>query len=241
MDYTAFNGMKKKKMYRRGACRMGKITKMLKADTIGDMGIGAMIVFIAMVLVAGIAASVLIQTANRLEIQAMTTGQQTTGEISTGLHVIEIGASKSGSGLRNMTITVVPRSGSKDIDLSKAYIEISDTSKKCVLTYNSAGFRSKASINGSIYQRSFFSGINGTRFGIIVLVDADGSCTSATPVINLGDKVCLTINATGCFGGNGIDPRDDVFGLVQPEEGLPGIFSFTAPSSISQRNIFDLY
>ncbi len=69
---------------------MGKITKKLKADDIGDMGIGAMIVFIAMVLVAGIAASVLIQTANRLEIQAMTTGQETIGEVSTGLGVTAI-------------------------------------------------------------------------------------------------------------------------------------------------------
>jgi flagellin FlaB len=49
----------------------------LRRKDVGSIGIGAMIVFIAMVLVAGIAASVLIQTSNRLEMQAMKTGQDT--------------------------------------------------------------------------------------------------------------------------------------------------------------------
>ncbi|MCJ7696721.1 MAG: flagellin, partial [Thermoplasmata archaeon] len=73
---------------------MRKISRILKEDDLGDMGIGAMIVFIAMVLVAGIAASVLIQTANRLEIQAMKTGQETTEEVATGIGVEDITGQK---------------------------------------------------------------------------------------------------------------------------------------------------
>ncbi len=73
---------------------MRNIKRILKENDLGDMGIGAMIVFIAMVLVAGIAASVLIQTANRLEIQAMKTGQETTEEVATGIGVEDITGQK---------------------------------------------------------------------------------------------------------------------------------------------------
>jgi len=47
--------------------RMRNIFETIKRKDIGSIGIGAMIVFIAMVLVAGIAASVLIQTSTKLE------------------------------------------------------------------------------------------------------------------------------------------------------------------------------
>ncbi len=63
--------------------------KILNKD-VGSIGIGAMIVFIAMVLVAGIAASVLIQTSTQLETTSMKSGQETIDEVSTGIAVENI-------------------------------------------------------------------------------------------------------------------------------------------------------
>ncbi|HWR27655.1 MAG TPA: flagellin [Candidatus Thermoplasmatota archaeon] len=223
---------------------MGKITKKLKADDIGDMGIGAMIVFIAMVLVAGIAASVLIQTANRLEIQAMQTGQETIGEVSTGLAVTSINGYRTAlqENLSLMGITVQPRQGSFSIDLGQTYIELSDSGKKVILMYG-AEFQDTTDINGDFFTPGFYDGLSSTTFGIIVLEDADGSISAATPVINKGDQVMLTVNLDLVFSGAplGLPTRTDVWGLIQPEEGAPGVFAFTSPASYASDLVFNLY
>ena len=225
---------------------MGKIIRKLKADDIGDMGIGAMIVFIAMVLVAGIAASVLIQTANRLEIQAMQTGQETIGEVSTGLAVNAIAGYRTAlqTNLSLMTISIQPRSGSFSIDLEQAYIELSDSNNKVVLTYQLAEFHDTQDINGNFFDPTFYDGLSSTTFGVIVLEDADGSLSAATPVVNKGDQVMLTVNLNLIFNGIpslGLETRTNVWGLVQPEEGAPGVFSFTSPSSYASDLVFNLY
>jgi len=200
---------------------MGKITKKLKADDIGDMGIGAMIVFIAMVLVAGIAASVLIQTANRLEIQAMQTGQETIGEVSTGLAVTAITSHRTDDvddNLDLMTITIQPRSGSFSIDLEQTYIELSDSNNKVVLIYDATEFIDTPDIEGDFFTSTFFDDLVSTTFSVIVLEDADGSIAAATPVVNRGDQVMLTINLDEVFSGAtpGLTTRADVWGVIQP-------------------------
>ncbi len=220
-----------------------KLFKNLKNKDVGAIGIGAMIVFIAMVLVAGIAASVLVQTANKLEIQAMTTGSETTAEVSTGLHVFDIEGKKSGTNIVNMTITVRPRAGSQDIDLEQTIIEFSDGTTKVLLSYNeSATWNFNSEVNTSTGQVFGTGGWNMTNeeFGILVLEDADGSCSTATaPVINRGDLVMLLISTEACFGG-GLSARDDVWGQVMPEEGAPGHFAFRVPASLSD-TVYDLY
>jgi len=228
---------------------------MLKENDLGDMGIGAMIVFIAMVLVAGIAASVLIQTANRLEIQAMTTGQETTEEVATGVGVEDITGQKVGAlnlygttyatndSIVNMTICVSPRSGSRDIDLANTVIELSNSDAKYILNYNDTLFLESEIQTTGIFATGAFGGgtwDNSTTndFAIIVLEDADGSCTETNPVINRGDHVLLTLTVAESFGG--LTERTDIWGMVIPENGAPGIFAFRTPASYSD-TIYDLY
>ena len=96
---------------------MKSLRKLMDKD-VGAIGIGAMIVFIAMVLVAGIAASVLVQTSTKLESQAMKTGSETIDEVSTGLAVFDIVGKTNASDLGYLAITVRPRAGASDIDLN---------------------------------------------------------------------------------------------------------------------------
>jgi flagellin FlaB len=231
---------------------MRNIKRILKKNDLGDMGIGAMIVFIAMVLVAGIAASVLIQTANRLEIQAMKTGQETTEEVATGIGVEDItgqegnynftvGLAGGESGwingtILNLTIGVSPRSGSKDIDLSNTVIELSDSTNKYILTYLDTNFF-LTPVAGGVFLTGAFDG-DSQQFGVIVLEDADDSCVAANPVINRGDHVLLTIS-TG-YNFQGLAERTDIWGMVIPETGASGIFAFRTPASYTE-TVYDLY
>ncbi len=204
-----------------------------KRKRYGAIGIGAMIVFIAMVLVAGIAASVLIQTSSRLESQAMATGQQTTAEVATGISVAGIQGHVNGD-IDYLVIEVRPRAGSKSIDLSQAFIELSDSSKKLILKYDSTEYHAKSEINGDVFQAGFFDGLGAEEFGIIVMEDADGSCTASTPVINRGDRVFLTVNVGNSTGFNKLGERTDVWGMVVPEEGAPGVISFRTPAAYTE-------
>ena len=221
---------------------MRNISKILKRKDVGSIGVGAMIVFISMVLVAGIAASVLIQTSAKLEIQAMSTGQETTDEVSGGIAVYGvIGYTESSSAdISKMAIGVRPRSGSAGIDLSEVYLELSDTNKKVVLKYSSTYFLDPTG-QSNLFGAAVFpdEGDNpGSEFGILVAEDGDDSISVATsPMINRGDKVYLCVNTTGCFGD--IAERTNVWGVVVPELGSPGMINFRTPASYTE-NVMDL-
>jgi flagellin FlaB len=209
---------------------MGKqILIKLKGKDIGSIGIGAMIVFIAMVLVAGIAASVLIQTSTKLESQALLTGRETTAEVSSGLDVVAIEGYNSSGTIDLLGIVVRARAGSSDIDLGQTVIEISDSLTKNFMSLDTNCFTLSDNVNGELFNYSFYP-TNATEFGIIVLEDADGSCSSGTSaVINSGDYILLGVNTSAAFGG--LEERIDIWGNVYPEEGSPGVIYFTTPAA----------
>jgi flagellin FlaB len=219
--------------------KMKKLSRILKENDLGDMGIGAMIIFIAVVLVAGIAASVLIQTANRLEIQAMQTGQDTIREVSSGLQIIDIEGANSGGLITQMVLVVRPHAGSGDIDLSNAFVEISDGVVKTILTYGATDFTHIVDDDEpDVFNATNCWAIDSATFGILVLQDADTSLSSTNPVINRGDVVMICVNTSTIFGG--LVPRSTITGLVTPEQGASATFSFRVPSSLSEV-VYDLY
>ena len=216
-----------------------KIRKLLKRKDAGSMGIGAMIIFIAMVLVAGIAASVLVQVANNLQMRALYTGQETIEEVSTGIHVADVDGhvETPSNGIDLLTISVRGRSGSGNIDLGETVVELANNDTKVILTYNSTQHQVSPSSTG-IFNTSAFS-LAANEFGIIVIEDADGSCdTAATPIINRGDLVILTVNTSMTFSP-GLAERTDVWGNVIPEIGSWGIIAFRTPASYV-REVYDL-
>jgi len=222
---------------------MRNICKILRKKDVGSIGIGAMIVFISMVLVAGIAASVLIQTSTVLESQAMATGQETTDEISGGIAVYDVGGHVDVD-IDALAITVHTRAGSPGIDLNETVIMLSDGTTKTLLAYDfndpqDGHFNASVdSGDGDVFGVNY-TDLTNEEFGILVLEDADGSAQRYAPVINAGDKVILYVNTIACFGDTGILERTDVFGWVYPEYGSPGVLSFRTPASYNDV-IFDL-
>ena len=69
---------------------MKKNNTHMENDKLAAIGIGAMIVFIALILVAAVAAAVIIQTAEKLQQNAQSTGDDTTDEMSGKIQILNV-------------------------------------------------------------------------------------------------------------------------------------------------------
>jgi flagellin FlaB len=166
----------------------------------GQVGIGTLIVFIAMVLVAAIAAGVLINTAGFLQTQAEATGEESTSQVSDRLQVVSTSGEVNEQNYDevealNFVVAIAP--GSSPIDLQQttaefvgedgqATFELNEGSVTEVTTSNIIGTN-----NGQILTD------NSDRVNVRILLDG-ASNDIDYEVLSEGERLTVTFTtATG--------------------------------------------
>jgi flagellin-like protein len=96
----------------------------------GQVGIGTLIIFIALVLVAAVAAGVLVNTAGELQSRASDTGDDAQSQVSNQIDVISAtGVDTNGNaGVEQIELVVKKSAGSDPIDLEAATIQYQSSS-----------------------------------------------------------------------------------------------------------------
>ena len=194
------------------------------------MGIGTLIVFIAMVLVAAIAAGVLINTAGLLQAQAQSTGEETTAQVSDRIAIGEaVGFDTSdpdgpdAGKLDTINISMRLAAGADPINLSQASYTIeTDGTARVVNGQNNT--------NGPVE----FHQLQGLDEKPLILADQQdlmvveftlNSTSSNSPA---GDS-----NSNGINGISSIQDGDDITFIVQAPAGGSTYATLSAPGRIN--------
>jgi len=110
--------------------------KAFKSGIKGETGIGTLIIFIAIVLVAAIAASVLLGTAGSLQQKALTTGKQTQQEVASGIQVIQVTAQNGMDGtVENFEVLVKLSAGSDPLAVNDTTINFDTKNSLQTMTF----------------------------------------------------------------------------------------------------------
>jgi len=198
-----------------------------KADDRGQVGIGTLIVFIAMVLVAAIAAGVLINTAGFLQSSAEATGQGASDSTTNRLQVVsatgEYFTSDNAVGVVNITVKAGPGAG--NIDLGATTVQWVGPSGSY---YQLAASSSSSPPDGS--------------FLVSAVQDDDSSITNSQVLNNNEDRATITLDlgTTDNVGstsyqsfGEALDEGETASVRIETPTGSTTIREIVVPQTIS--------
>lgn len=220
-----------------------KQKRKLKNDSQAVVGIETLIVFIAMVLVAAVTSTVLIQTMDTLQQRARYISDQTIKEVSSGLSISDvIGYTNTNiTHVEYLALQVRTTPGSKDMDLSLCTITML-YDKLYALTLNETAaidIDDKPENMGVFEYVADNLTLTGSEFGLFAMHDEDNSLTN-TYGINSGDIGLIIINVSGVFNSSGLPPRESLSGTLQPESGMKASFDIVTPAVFRQQTV-DFY
>jgi flagellin-like protein len=173
----------------------------------GQVGIGTLIVFIALVLVAAVAAGVLIDTAGDLESRASDTGEDAQAQVSNQIDVVSATGEITDDNVSTVTLVAKKSPGSDPIDLTDATIEYTSNSSSETLTQGSA--------SGSEFGTTEITG-NGDQ----VLDDTD-------------ERIEITIDVETIEGDEGLDPGANAELQIVDQSGASTVYGVNVPDVLT--------
>jgi flagellin FlaB len=243
----------------------------MNKDTSAQVGIGTLIIFIAMVLVAAVAAAVLIQTSGVLQQKAQSTGKQATQEVSSNLMVKNIEGVRAKT-VDNMSETidllklkVGLNVGSSPVDVNQVIVSITDGTiannlvyAKNAKTYGDPMTNFTTTASANLIALLSESGESARFYTVEKIRDEDSSFSQSNPVMNTGDLITLYIATTASTAtahttvgpstvtslsssGLTLVPRTMVNIVLTPESGAATTAEFVTPSSYGVKETVSLY
>ena len=137
----------------------------------GAQGIGTLIIFIAMILVAAVAAAVLLQTASSLQSSALDVGRQSQEKITTDIEVVQMFVANTSDGTvtggeDNLTVVVRLGSGSNPIKLDDMILKLDSSVGTQTVIFNGS-----SNYDENTYGVNFI--INGSNSQLNYLIVGD--------------------------------------------------------------------
>ena len=190
----------------------------MRTDTRAQVGIGTLIIFIAMVLVAATAASVLIQTSGVLQQKAQSTGRESIQEVSSNVEVMQIIGARSDTSSNDfdyVNITMKVMAGAGAIDVGSFVMALQNQSER-IDTIKYVNDTNAASLTS-------------TQFYVVVLRDEDNSFNASSDSvtsINSGDIINIVL-----VPGVNLPTREPVRIEIIPEFGSAVVKEFITSST----------
>jgi flagellin FlaB len=184
------------------------------------MGVGTLLIFIAMILVAAVAAGVLVQTAYKLQQQAESTGNEALADVATGFKILAVwGVSGEYANITDVYLKIALTAGSPGINLANTTIEVIQTiggseTSEVTLVYDDTAS-------------------TGTAFAASVLRDMPPSTTAA--MMTSGDIFQVHLDLT--LMNMGLDVQEQLSILLMPKHGVPTLLEITAPSTLEASSV----